>query len=112
MHRFDAPTPLGPVPGERSTGDPVRRSSLTLDGNRRARRPDRSGMDLPLSCQGQRCPRLSAILPWNGQVRLCARYRRPSAARKKAPVVVAAIAREIATFLWAIGQEVERLDEP
>jgi transposase len=41
-----------------------------------------------------------------GQVRLCARYRRLSAAGKKLPVVVAAIAREMAAFLWAIGREI------
>jgi hypothetical protein len=40
------------------------------------------------------------------EVRLCARYRRLSAAGKKLPVVVAAIAREMAAFLWAIGREV------
>jgi hypothetical protein len=39
-------------------------------------------------------------------LRLCARYRRLSAAGKKLPVVVAAIAREMAAFLWAIGREV------
>ena len=38
--------------------------------------------------------------------RLCARYRRLSATGKKLPVVVAAIAREMAAFLWAIGHEV------
>lgn len=31
---------------------------------------------------------------------------KPSAAGKKLPVIVAAIAREIAVFLWAIGREV------
>jgi transposase len=36
---------------------------------------------------------------------MCA-YRQLSAAGKKLPVVVAAIAREIAAFLWAIGREV------
>jgi hypothetical protein len=40
------------------------------------------------------------------QVRLCARYRRLSATGKKLPIVVAAIAREMAAFLWAIGHEV------
>ena len=37
---------------------------------------------------------------------LCARYRRLSATGKKPPVVVAAIAREMAAFLWAIGRKV------
>jgi transposase len=32
-----------------------------------------------------------------------ARYRRLSHAGRKLPIVVAAIAREIAAFLWAIG---------
>jgi hypothetical protein len=45
-------------------------------------------------------------IAWKGQVRLCARYRRLSQAGKKLPVVVAAIAREMAAFLWAIGREV------
>jgi transposase len=43
---------------------------------------------------------------WKKQVRLCARYRRLCATGKKPPVVVAAIAREMAAFLWAIGREV------
>src|SRR4029453_800328 len=42
VRRFDTPRQLmaflGLVPGERSTGDTVRRKGLTLAGNRRARR--------------------------------------------------------------------------
>jgi hypothetical protein len=38
------------------------------------------------------------------QVRLCARYRRLSAAGTKPPMVVAAIAHEMAALLWAIGE--------
>ena len=45
-------------------------------------------------------------IAWKAQVRLCARYRRLNAIGKKPPVVVAAIAREMAAFLWAIGREV------
>lgn len=44
---------------------------------------------------------------WNARRKLCARYRRLTTARKTAPVVIAAIAREMAAFLWAIGREVE-----
>ena len=51
-------------------------------------------------------PKLVRDIAWKAQVRLCARYRRLSARGKKSPVVVAAIAREIAAFLWAIGQVV------
>jgi transposase len=45
-------------------------------------------------------------IAWKVQVRLCARYRRLAATWKKLRVVVAAIAREMAAFLWAIGREV------
>ena len=51
-------------------------------------------------------PKAVRDIAWKAQVRLCARYRRLSAAGKKPPVVVAAIAREMAAFLWAIGREV------
>jgi hypothetical protein len=51
-------------------------------------------------------PKAVRDIAWKAQVRLCARYRRLSAAGKKPPVVVAAIAREMAAFLWAIGREI------
>ena len=50
-------------------------------------------------------PKAVRDIAWKAQVRLCARYRRLSAAGKKLPVVTAAIAREMAAFLWAIGRE-------
>jgi hypothetical protein len=50
-------------------------------------------------------PKIVRDIAWKGQVRLCARYRRLSNTGKKLPVVVAAIAREMAAFLWAIGRE-------
>ena len=122
VRRFDTPPQLmaflGLVPGERSTGDTVRRSSLSLAGNRRARRalveaawtyryPARVSEALRLRLEG--LPKAVRDIAWKAQVRLCARYRRLSAAGKKPPVVVAAIAREMAAFLWAIGREVAPL---
>lgn len=119
LRRFDTPRQLmaflGLVPGERSTGEIVRRKGLTLAGNRRARRalieaawtyryPARVSETLRARLDG--LPKAVRDIAWKGQVRLCARYRRLSAAGKKLPVVVAAIAREIAAFLWAIGREV------
>jgi hypothetical protein len=53
--------------------------------------------DLPLSVRS---------IAWKAQVRLCARYRRLLAKGKKPPVAATAIARELAAFLWAIGQQV------
>ena len=106
---------LGLVPGERSTGNTVRRTNLTLAGNRRARRmlieaawtyrfPARVSEALRTRIEG--LPKAVRDIAWKAQIRLCARYRRLSAAGKKLPVVVAAIAREIAAFLWAIGRKV------
>jgi transposase len=119
VRRFDTPRQLmaflGLVPGERSTGETVRRTSLTLAGNRRARRvlveaawtyrfPARVSEMLRARLEG--LPKAVRDIAWKAQVRLCARYRRLSAAGKKLPVVVAAIAREMAPFLWAIGCKV------
>ena len=98
-----------------STGDTIRRKGLTLAGNRRARRalieaawtyryPARVSETLRARLEG--LPKPVRDIAWKAQVRLCARYRRLSATGKKLPVVVAAIAREMAAFLWAIGREV------
>jgi transposase len=51
-------------------------------------------------------PKSVREIAWKGQVRLCARYRKLTAAGKLKAVAVTAIAREMAAFLWAIGQEV------
>jgi transposase len=119
VRRFDTPRQLmsflGLVPAESSTGDTVRRKGLTLAGNRRARRalveaawtyryPARVSETLRGRIEG--LPKTVRDIAWKAQLRLCARYRRLSAAGKKLPVVVAAIAREMAAFLWAIGREV------
>jgi transposase len=54
-------------------------------------------------------PKAVHAIAWKAQIRLCARYRRLVASSKKTPVVIAAIAREMAAFLWAIGHQVEPL---
>ena len=122
VRRFDNPRQLmaflGLVPGERSTGETVHRGGLTLAGNRRARRvlvegawtyryPARVGETLRVRIE--ELPKAVRAIAWKAQIRLCARYRRLVAAGKKSPVVIAAIAREMAAFLWAIGHQVEPL---
>lgn len=120
--RFDNPRQLmaflGLIPSERSTGETVRRGGLTLAGNRRARRvlvegawtyryPARVSETLRPRLEG--LPKAVRDIAWKAQIRLCARYRRLTAAGKKTPVVIAAIAREMAAFLWAIGHQIEPL---
>jgi transposase len=119
LRRFDHPRQLmaflGLVPRERSTGDTVRRAGLTLAGNRRARRvlveaawsyrhPARVSEMLRARIEG--LPKPVRDIAWKAQIRLCTRYRRLSAGGKKLPVVIAAIAREMAAFLWAIACQV------
>jgi transposase len=119
VRRFDTPRQLmaflGLVPAERSTGNTVRRASLTLAGNRRARRvlveaawsyrhPAR--VSETLRARLEALPKTVRDIAWKAQVRLCGRYRRLNAAGKKLPVIIAAIAREMAAFLWAIGRQV------
>jgi transposase len=119
VRRFETPRQLmsflGLVPTEHSTGETVRRAGLTLAGNRRARRmlieaawsyrhPARVSEALRARLEG--LPKTVRDIAWKAQVRLCGRYRRLNAAGKKLPVIIAAIAREMAAFLWAIGRQV------
>ena len=119
VRRFENPSQLmaflGLVPSERSTGDSVRRAGLTLAGNRRARRALVEGawtyryqarVSARLQKRLEGIPKPVRDIAWKAQVRLCGRFRRLTAIGKKRPVIVAAIAREMAAFLWAIGQHI------
>jgi hypothetical protein len=55
----------------------------------------------------KRCQTSVRDIAWKAQVRLCTRYRRMLARRKKKPVVITAIARELVGFMWAIAYQVE-----
>ena len=59
--------------------------------------PSGRGPNHPIWLEG--LPKAVRDIAWKAQVRLCARYRRLSAAGKKLPVVVAAVAREMAGVL-------------
>jgi len=119
VRRFDNPrqlmTYLGLVPSESSTGERVRRGAITKAGNNRARRaliegawtyrfPARTSRLMQGRQEG--LPKIVREIAWKGQVRLCARYRKLTAAGKLKTVAFTAIAREMAAFLWAIGHEV------
>ncbi len=57
--------------------------------------------------RNERLPQTSRDIAWKAQVRLCARYRRLSAAGKPKVIVTTAIAREMVGFLWAITRQVQ-----
>ena len=102
---------LGLVPSEHSN----KRGGLTKAGNSAARRllieaawtyrfPARVSRELRLRQEEQ--PRPIREIAWKAQLRLCARYRKLARSGKPANVVTAAIARELAGFVWAIAQRV------
>jgi transposase len=118
--RFDNPRQLmgylGLVPGERSTGESVRRLGITKAGNGRVRRAliesawtyrhlPRTG-PAKLVVQQHLPPAIKDIAA-KAQTRLCARYRALSAKGKKPTVTVTALARELSGFVWAIGKEMQ-----
>jgi transposase len=120
LGRFDNPRQLmaylGLVPSEQSSGERVVRGGITKTGNREARRmlveaawsyryPARVAKEKMEIVT--RLPKAIRDIAWKAQLRLCARYRRLSARAKKPTVVVAAIARELAGFVWAIGQAIK-----
>jgi transposase len=120
VRRFTTPQQLmaflGLVPSERTTGDMVRRGSITKTGNSRARRVlveaawtyrYSARVSQTLQDRPKGLPLAVRTIAWKAQVRLCARYRRLIAKGKKRVVTTTAIAREIAAFLWAIGHQVE-----
>jgi transposase len=120
VRRFESPRQLmaylGLVPCESSTGERVRRGSITKAGNTRVRRVLIEGawtyrfparMSRLLEERQANLPQIVRTIAWKAQVRLCARYRRLRAAGQRQTVVTTAIAREMAAFLWAIGHAVE-----
>jgi transposase len=54
-----------------------------------------------------RLPKIIRDIAWKAQTRLCTRYTALIAKGKKPTVVVAALARELAGFVWAIGREMK-----
>jgi transposase len=106
---------LGLVPSEHSSGARVKRGGLTKAGNSAARRllieaawcyrfPARVSRELLLRQEEQ--PKPIREIAWKAQLRLCARYRKLARTGKPANVVTAAIARELAGFIWAIARRV------
>jgi transposase len=125
LRRFENPRQLmgylGLVPSERSTGDSVRRGSITKAGNGRVRHllvesawtyrhAPRIGKDKLYKME--RVPPKIREIAWKAQTRLTARYRALIARGKKATIVCTAIARELVGFMWSIGREMQPQKTP
>ncbi|HEY4380169.1 MAG TPA: IS110 family transposase [Acidobacteriaceae bacterium] len=120
IRRFSSPGQLmgylGLVPTERSTGETVRRGSITKMGNARIRQllvesawtyrfPPRVGVKKQRKLD-RVSPKIREIA-WKAQSRLSARFRAFVARGKKSTVACTAIARELVGFMWAVAMEVQ-----
>jgi transposase len=119
LSRFSTPRELmaylGLVPSEASTGEWVKRGSITKTGNRRARRilvecswsyqhPPRVGKEKQERVAA--APPAVREIAWKAQCRLTARYRALIRKGKLKTVAVTAVARELSAFIWAINREI------
>lgn len=104
---------LGLVPSERSSGATKSRGGITKTGNGHVRRvlveaawtyrhPARK--TAYLQRRAERTPDAVQEIAWNAQKRLCARYRAMDARGKLKVQACTAVARELAGFIWAVGQ--------
>lgn len=116
--RFENPRQLmawlGLVPGEHSSGNTTRRGRLTKTGNALARtmlveagwsyrHPPKEGQ--PYLKRSAHLPQQIKDIGWKAQTRLCKRFRHLSGSGKPQPRVLAAIARELAGFIWDIARK-------
>lgn len=119
LTRFDHPRKLmsylGLVPSEHSSGGKRRVGAITKTGNGRARRlliegahSYRFAANISTELQKrQEClPKDILDIAWKAQLRLCKRYQRMSKQGKHYNLIIAAIAREMAAYIWAITKEV------
>jgi transposase len=104
---------LGLVPSEHSSGATKTRGAITKTGNGHVRRvlveaawtyrhPARK--TAVLQRRAERTSETVQQIAWDAQKRLCGRYRLMETKGKLKVQVCTAVARELAGFIWAIGQ--------
>jgi transposase len=100
----------GLVPSEYSSGSSTRRGHITKTGNAHLRAQlvesawsyqHRPGVGVDLRERQQGLDPAVVARAWAAQLRLCGRFQRLAARKDSKNVVVTAIARELAGFLWA-----------
>ena len=122
LSRFENPGKLmaflGLIPSEFSSGDQVKKGSITKTGNKHVRNalveaaqayryPARKSKIIRKRQEG--LPQEIIKIAWKAQCRLCNRYQYFLARGKKVNVIKIAIAREIAGFSWGIAKELNEL---
>jgi transposase len=106
---------LGLVPSEHSSGPHISRGSITKAGNPHVRWKlveaawscrHRPAMSVLLERRSKGLPQEVRDIAWKAQKRLHKRYWAMTSRGKRAQTAVVAMARELAGFIWAIGQVV------
>ena len=104
---------LGLTPSEYSSGERRRLGGITKTGNSHARRVlieaakayrHRAKVSEQIRARQQHLAQPICDIAWRAQVRLCGRFRKLLARGKHPNTVTAAIARELAGFMWAIAR--------
>lgn len=119
--RFDHPSKLmgylGLVPSECSSGDKVRRGSITKTGNGHARRllteaawNYRHGARIGTDAMRRQANLSEAVraMGWKAQLRLTKRFKALGSRGVQPNKVCVAVARELAGFVWAVGMQALR----
>ena len=118
--RFESPKQmmsyLGLTPSESSSGERTKRGGITKTGNGHARRiliesawayRYIAKVTPEIQKRQENVPYNIRQIAWKAQLRLCKRYRIMAKKDKPKNVIIVAIARELAGFMWAIAQEVK-----
>lgn len=119
LTRFDNPKQLmsflGLTPSEYSSGERQKRGAITKTGNQHARRVLIEGgwayrfpakVSREIQKRQEHLPLPVRDIAWKAQVRLSKRFKVMANRGKPNNVIVVAIARELAAFMWSIAQEV------
>lgn len=117
LRRFKQPRQfmafLGLVPSEHSSGKSVKRGSLTRTGNIHVRRirveaahhyRHRATLSAALRQRQEGVSKAVTDIAWKAQQRLTKRLTHLTEQNKPRNKAIAAVARELAGFLWAVGQ--------
>jgi transposase len=106
----------GAVPREDSSGQRMKRGSITKTGNAHLRRIAieaawsyrlRPGVGPGLRKRQEGLPEEIKEIAWKAQIRLSKRYARLAAAGKDQRKIITAVGRELLGFVWAIGVKAE-----
>jgi len=104
---------LGLVPSESSSGNSVKRGSVTKTGNGHVRRilieavqhyRHRPGRSAALRKRQEGISKEVRDISWEAQQRLCSRLTHFTNSGKPRNKAIVALARELAGFIWSLGQ--------